>query len=139
MLVMLFSSLGIAVCIGMASTFAFANSALKHQVSLRVISNYYGDYSTNNFNITQFPALGVFQCKNHYIHIYSRLTVSIYFLECLLETEFGCLCVVGGEVCVCHALDCGFPSWEYCLSVLHVQLGRALQQVQQAYCTLTSL
>ncbi|XP_062398496.1 RING finger and transmembrane domain-containing protein 2 isoform X2 [Sardina pilchardus] len=27
--------LGIAVCIGMASTFAFANSALKHQVSLR--------------------------------------------------------------------------------------------------------
>lgn len=63
MLVMLFSSLGIAVCIGMASTFAFANSALKHQVSLRVISNYYGDYSTNNFNITQFPALGVFSVK----------------------------------------------------------------------------
>ena len=31
------SFLGIAVCIGMASTFAFANSALKHQVSLRVI------------------------------------------------------------------------------------------------------
>lgn len=27
--------LGIAVCIGMASTFAFANSTLKHQVSLR--------------------------------------------------------------------------------------------------------
>ncbi|XP_076126966.1 E3 ubiquitin-protein ligase RNFT2 isoform X2 [Alosa pseudoharengus] len=27
--------LGISVCIGMASTFAFANSALKHQVSLR--------------------------------------------------------------------------------------------------------
>lgn len=33
-LVLCFS--GIAVCIGMASTFAFANSTLKHQVSLRV-------------------------------------------------------------------------------------------------------
>lgn len=27
---------GIAVCVGMASTFAYANSTLRHQVSLRV-------------------------------------------------------------------------------------------------------
>lgn len=30
------SSPGIAVCVGMASTFAYANSTFRHQVSLRV-------------------------------------------------------------------------------------------------------
>lgn len=30
------SVVGIAVCVGMASTFAYANSTFRHQVSLRV-------------------------------------------------------------------------------------------------------
>lgn len=35
MMLHLFSA-GIAVCVGMASTFAYANSTFRHQVSLRV-------------------------------------------------------------------------------------------------------
>lgn len=55
------SSAGIAVCVGMASTFAYTNATFRHQVSLRVKQTHYitccadtGFWTMTKSNIFQF-------------------------------------------------------------------------------------